>query len=308
MRRLQVAGATRLQTFGSRLVHEGVDAARGALGPAAAVEAGAALDDDFDHSVGFGAAFSDDASFDELDDLGRRERGVHVRFLATFRSQVAAVVLVAVLFAVGVRNLVASHLPLVGRLAPLDSWWTTWRHFFASWTPSGIGTGAPAMPGFGVLGFAGPSTKPLLRTDLVHPQAKISKHVGRQQLAELPLQAARLGNSGPSRRQTPSRRVAAVARCTRGQKKGLPENSRKTAAANHFAAQHPLCRHVEHRFVLRLLQLAGDLRHIDRLAPPPDAALGVGPNARIPSPRYASRKSGSFRDQSKPCRIITSCT
>ena len=37
--------------------------------------AGRRDDEPIDHTVGFGAAFSDDASFDELDDLGRRERG-----------------------------------------------------------------------------------------------------------------------------------------------------------------------------------------------------------------------------------------
>ena len=48
-----------------------------------------------------------------------------------------------------------THLPLIGRLAPLDSWWTMWRHFFASWSPNGVGTGSPGMPGYAVLAFAG---------------------------------------------------------------------------------------------------------------------------------------------------------
>ena len=30
-----------------------------------------------------------------------------------------------------------------------------WRHFFASWSPNGVGTGSPGMPGYGVLAFAG---------------------------------------------------------------------------------------------------------------------------------------------------------
>ncbi|HEY8080625.1 MAG TPA: glycosyltransferase [Acidimicrobiales bacterium] len=154
VRRLQVAGASRLQTFGSRLVHEGMDVARGALVPATLAQRDE-VDESIDHTVGFGAAFSDDASFDELDDLGRRELGITVRFLATFRTQAALVVVVAVLFGFGIRNLVASHLPLIGRLAPLDSWWTTWRHLFATWGATGVGTGAPGMPGNGVLGFAG---------------------------------------------------------------------------------------------------------------------------------------------------------
>jgi len=30
-----------------------------------------------------------------------------------------------------------------------------WRHFFASWSPNGVGTGSPGMPGYAVLAFAG---------------------------------------------------------------------------------------------------------------------------------------------------------
>ena len=59
------------------------------------------------------------------------------------------------LWLIGSRNLVVTHLPLIGRLAPLDSWWTMWRHFFASWSPNGVGTGSPGMPGYAVLAFAG---------------------------------------------------------------------------------------------------------------------------------------------------------
>jgi len=154
VRRLQVAGASRLQTFGSRLVHEGVDAARGALVPAT-IAASHADEEPLDHTVGFGAAFSDDESFDELDDLGRREHRLRVGFLATLPTQIVVVGIAAVLFAIGVRNLVASHLPLVGRLAPLDSWRATWGHLFATWSSTGVGSGAPGMPGFGVLGLAG---------------------------------------------------------------------------------------------------------------------------------------------------------
>jgi GT2 family glycosyltransferase len=154
VRRLQVAGASRLQTFGSRLVHEGVDVARGALVPAT-IAVAHETDEPLDHTVGFGAAFSDDASFDELDDLGHRAHRLHVGFLATLPTQVAVVLATAVLFLIAVRNLIASHLPLVGRLAPLDSWRATWGHFFATWSSTGVGTGAPGVPGFGVLGFAG---------------------------------------------------------------------------------------------------------------------------------------------------------
>ncbi len=155
VRRLQVAGASRLRTFASRLVHEGMDAARGVLAPVMVVEAPAPIDEALDHTVGFGAAFSDDSSFDELDDLGHRSRGVRHRILSTPLSQLALVAVVVVVFAFGVRNLIGSSLPLVGRLVPLDSWWMTWRHFFATWSSSGVGSGAPGSPGYGVLGVAG---------------------------------------------------------------------------------------------------------------------------------------------------------
>ena len=155
VRRLQVAGASRLRTFGSRLVHEGVDSARGALASTTLAAAAVDVDEPIDHTVGFGAAFSDDASFDELDDLGHREHYHRVGFLATFATQVGVVAVVALGFLFGVRNLITSHLPLVGRLAPLDSWSSTWQHLFATWSPNGVGTGAPGAPGYGVLGVVG---------------------------------------------------------------------------------------------------------------------------------------------------------
>jgi GT2 family glycosyltransferase len=154
VRRLQVAGASRLTRFGTRLVHEGVDAARGTLGASRGAEPTAG-DEPLDRTVGFGAAFSDDSSFDELDDLGHRGSRIHSRLLASRPAQALAAAVVAVCFMIGVRNLVAMHLPLVGRLAPLDSWWVTWRHYFATWSPAGVGSGAPGSPGFGVLGVAG---------------------------------------------------------------------------------------------------------------------------------------------------------
>jgi hypothetical protein len=100
--------------------------------------------------------FSEEEEFDEIPESGRLEQRNHPsRFLTSFRSQAIAMALVIVLWLVGSRNLFAMHLPLIGRLAPLDSWWSTWRHFFASWSSNGVGSGAPGMPGYGVLGFAG---------------------------------------------------------------------------------------------------------------------------------------------------------
>ena len=153
LRRLQVAGASRVKEFFVTLLREGYDHARGILPPPAPFEE---VVDDETSGVGFAAAFSEVEEFDEIplsQTLAWRRRPS--RILTSFRSQAAAVTLVAFGWLIGARNLVAMRLPLVGRLAPLDSWWSTWRHFFASWSPNGVGTGTPGMPGYGVLAVAG---------------------------------------------------------------------------------------------------------------------------------------------------------
>jgi GT2 family glycosyltransferase len=151
LRRLQVGGASRMKRFFVILVREGLDRARGIL-PPEALE-----DHEFDaDAVGFAAAFSEDEEFDEIPDSAMMElRGRPARILTSFRAQAATVLVIAALWLIGSRNLVVTHLPLIGRLAPLDSWWTMWRHFFASWSPNGVGTGSPGMPGYAVLAFAG---------------------------------------------------------------------------------------------------------------------------------------------------------
>ena len=155
--RLQVGGASRLTRFFTTLFQDGIDRARGILPPAEAppeLPPGETVG-----GVGFASAFSEDESFDEfgalsaVDGTGRPQR--FGRLFTGVRSQLTLVAGVIVLWAFGARNLVAATLPNVGRLAPLDSWWSTWRHFFASWSPNGVGTGTPGMPGYGVLAFAG---------------------------------------------------------------------------------------------------------------------------------------------------------
>jgi GT2 family glycosyltransferase len=153
LRRLQVGGASRVKRFFFTLLRHGLDRARGVL-PVEEHHVGV-QDYEID-GVGFAAAFSEDEEFDEIPESPMLElRSRPSRFLTSFRSQTAVVLAVTVLWMVGSRNLVAMHLPLIGRLAPLDSWWSMWRHFFASWSPSGVGTGTPGMPGYGVLGLAG---------------------------------------------------------------------------------------------------------------------------------------------------------
>ena len=153
LRRLQTAGASRLQRFFETLLRDGIDIARGIV-PVEPVQQELPSDETA-LGVGFAAAFAESDEFDEglagFEGSGSRPS----RFLTTFRSQALVLLVVALLWCFGTRDLVASHLPLIGRLDPLDSWWSTWRHFFASWSPVGVGTGAPGMPGYGLLAFAG---------------------------------------------------------------------------------------------------------------------------------------------------------
>ena len=151
LRRLQVGGASRLKSFFGVLLREGLESARGIL-PEEAQE----VEEPESDGVGFAAAFSESEEFDELPSSSAFDLGRHPsKILTSFRSQAFVVSLVVVLWLLGSRNLVATHLPLIGRLAPLDSWWSTWRHFFSSWSPNGVGSGAPGMPGYGVLAFFG---------------------------------------------------------------------------------------------------------------------------------------------------------
>ncbi len=153
LRRLQVGGANRLKQFLLTLLREGYDRARGILPAEGSVEP---FDGPEEAGVGFAAAFAEDEEFDEIAESELLElRSRPSRLVTSFRAQAAVVAVVGVLWLIGSRNLVATHLPLIGRLAPLDSWWTTWRHFFASWSSNGVGSGTPGMPGYGVLGFAG---------------------------------------------------------------------------------------------------------------------------------------------------------
>ncbi len=155
LRQLQVGGAPRLKRFVTTLIREGLDAARGILPAPEGEPPSLAEPAEPGSGVGFAAAFSEAEEFDEfagaLDEGGRRGQ----RLLTSFRSQALVIAALALAWTIGARNLVAMHLPLVGRLAPLDSWWGSWRHLFASWSPVGLGSGAPGAPGYGVLALAG---------------------------------------------------------------------------------------------------------------------------------------------------------
>lgn len=150
IRLLQVAGASRAQTFLQNLFYEGIDKARGTLPPA--------LLEDRPVSIQFSTSreqvFSENPEFDEVDNIEPLDLSLQSAGTG-FRTQFTIVCVAALVWFVGARNLVATQLPTIGRLMPIDSWWANWHHFFASWSPNGVGTGVPAMPGYGFLAAAG---------------------------------------------------------------------------------------------------------------------------------------------------------
>jgi hypothetical protein len=108
-----------------------------------------------------GLAFSEDADFDELDDLGHRsgrDRFGRVRrrpILSTSSARLAAWLVAVAVLVVGTRNLLAGAFPLIGQLTPFLSWGSTWHHLFAGWQPAGVGTTAPSTSAFALLGAVG---------------------------------------------------------------------------------------------------------------------------------------------------------
>ncbi len=161
VRRLQVRGSARLSRYFSRLSHQGLDAAN-----AVTARERPGQEDERAARVAVltgsvGSAFSEDSDFDELDDLGRRAgrdrfgRRVRREPLSTGRQRVLALVIAALVIALGTRELFFGTLPLVGQLAPLPSWTTSWHHFFSGWQSTGVGTTAPASPAFGLAGLSG---------------------------------------------------------------------------------------------------------------------------------------------------------
>ena len=160
VRRLQLRGSARLSQYFSRLSHQGLEAANAVV----PVRSGGHQRDDSEVALltgSVGLAFSEDSSFDELDDFGHRSgrdrfgRKVRSSPLTTGRQRVVAVSLAALIIALGTRELFFGNLPLIGQLAPLPGWTTTWHHLVAGWHSSGVGTTAPATPAFGLAGALG---------------------------------------------------------------------------------------------------------------------------------------------------------
>ena len=150
IRLLQVTGASRVQTFMQRLFHEGIDRARGTI-PAEFREP---VTTKVKVSATTALEISENPDFDLYASDAPTDISVR-RFFEGFRTQFTVVAVALVAWFIGARNLVATHLPSVGRLVPLDTWWANWHHFFASWSPNGVGSGAPGMPGYGLIAAAG---------------------------------------------------------------------------------------------------------------------------------------------------------
>jgi GT2 family glycosyltransferase len=167
IRSLQLGRSARLSTYLARLTHQGVEAAhglppgreRGSGGAPAGVageRGGETLHPEPALTGTIGAAFSEDADFDDLDDLGRRGRRHGRRaVLGTPRARIVAWLVVTLLLVVGSRGLIGVSWPLIGQYLPFPTWTSVWHAFFASSQPAGVGSGNPAGPAFGFLGVLG---------------------------------------------------------------------------------------------------------------------------------------------------------
>ena len=170
VRSLQVPGSARLSTYLSRLTHQGIDVAHGfnaVRGDGAALRHGASGEGRDQHAGtgaaaltgSIGAGFSEDADFDELDDLGRSGRRLRNAaaggFLQSRRSRVAVGFVTAAVLLVGSRGLIGAPFPLLGQYLPFPAWGALWHQFLASWQPAGTGSHAPASPALGFLALAG---------------------------------------------------------------------------------------------------------------------------------------------------------
>jgi GT2 family glycosyltransferase len=158
VRRLQVRGSIRLSAFVSQVAHSRPDPDAPGSGPAWSAAERLVHPSGKGPTLAVGTAFSEDADFDELDDLGRRARAARTGLLNTRRGRLAAALVVILLLVIGTRGLLAAHLPLVGQFLPMLSWTGTWHRFFAVWQPAGVGGAAPASPGFALLGLVGTVT------------------------------------------------------------------------------------------------------------------------------------------------------
>ena len=153
VRRLQLRGSARLSRYFSRLSHQGLAAANAVVASRQGASAPQAQPEVAVLTGSVGLAFSEDADFDDLDDLGHRSgrdrfgRKVRRDPLTSGRSHTVAIVVAAIVVLLGTRELLFGTLPLVGQLAPLPGWAGSWHHFFSGWQPAGRGNDRSRHPG-----------------------------------------------------------------------------------------------------------------------------------------------------------------
>ena len=161
VRRLQVRGSARLSRYLSRLSHQGLNAANAVAGTGSGrsrrTTGGPRGCPHRERRVGLQRGrrlrrARRPGSAGGARPLRRRVRSAP---LSTGRQRVMALVIALLVIALGTRELFFGTLPLVGQLAPLPSWSTSWHHFFSGWQSAGVGTTAPASPAFGLVGLTG---------------------------------------------------------------------------------------------------------------------------------------------------------
>jgi GT2 family glycosyltransferase len=141
VRRLQLHGSARLNSYVRRAVTHGLEAANlgGAHHEGASSLSGSASEElDLEPDSGQG---------------GEVNAGTAQGPATTTRWMVWLVAALVVVF--GTRQLFGSGFPVVGQLLPLPSWTTLVHRFVSGWQPTGVGTTNPASPATGILGLAG---------------------------------------------------------------------------------------------------------------------------------------------------------
>ena len=159
VRRLQIRGSARLSMYLSRLSHQGLQVANavavGGRAPERRARRGRRPDRQrrpgLQRGRGLRRARRPGASgwARPVRPEGRRTPARHRAPADHRRGGRLGVV------AFGTRELFFGSLPLVGQLAPLPTWSSTWHHFFSGWQSAGVGTTAPSSPAFGLLGVGG---------------------------------------------------------------------------------------------------------------------------------------------------------
>jgi len=141
VRRLQLHGSARLNTYVRRAVTHGLQAAN--LG-------GAQRLDELptpDRASAVPPANGSAPSSSELTAGTAEGPATTTRWLVWLAAALVVVF--------GTRQLFGSGLPVIGQLLPMPSWTTLLHRFVSGWQPTGVGTTDPTTPATGILGLAG---------------------------------------------------------------------------------------------------------------------------------------------------------